>query len=167
MKRIVSISALLALMYLTANQLAAQNLQPEYTEWYAGVKGGVTLSGMDQIPNCFGLHGAYFFNEKYGGGMVVQMFSDGNDKSFVIAPAFFAHWGIGSTKFFIPTRIGFGFEKRSDSVGSTIYYAGYASAGIAYRPSKLISFGINVDFASSVYFAVNNIGFNIGLSFHF
>ena len=40
-------------MFLTANQLAAQNLTPEYTEWYAGGTGGVTLSEIGQIPNCF------------------------------------------------------------------------------------------------------------------
>jgi len=154
----------LVIMFVATSSVFAQKDPPEYTEWYAGGTVGISLSGLD-----FGLYGAYFFNEKYGGGLVARKIID---ESFVIAATFFAHWEIGSTKLFIPTRIGFGFDKQripdKRQETTALYYAGYASAGIAYRPSKLMSFGINAEYASALEnMSGDFLGFNIGISFHF
>ena len=99
-------------------------------------------------------------------------------KILFFAPAFFAHWGRSNSKVFFPTRIGLGFDKvnysYTEKIGdpfvetTEILLACYASAGIAIRPSKRISFGINVDFASSFEWIEGDyIGVNFGISFHF
>ena len=160
----------LVVMFVATSAVFAQEDPPEYTEWYVGGAVGETLFGWDKIPNSFGLYGAYFFNQKYGAGLAVRKWTDSR-KEFVLAPTFFAHWGRNNSKWFFPTKIGVGFDKITYSATNFVTeLAFYASAGIAYRPSKLISFGINVDFASSVEYideSVDYLGFNIGISFHF
>jgi hypothetical protein len=161
MRNLIICTLMASLVCLSANRLSAQNLTPSYTQWYAGGMAGATVIGWDQIPSTIGLHGAYFFNQKYGAGLVVRKCGYIADE-LVVAPAFFAHWGRSNSKLFFPTRIGVGVEMTQR------YPAVYASAGIAYRALKLISFGVNADFASSFENDIEDVlGFNIGISFHF
>jgi len=177
MKKLIVRTLMTSVMCLPAIHLAAKNLTPEYPKWYVGGTAGITGFGY-QIPDSYGLHGAYFFKQKYGAGLVIRTCKDENFKDFVFAPAFFAHWGRSDSKLFFPTRIGLGFDKvtytYAENIGdpfvetTEILLACYASAGIAIRPSKRVSFGINVDFASSFEWIEGDyLGVNFGISFHF
>jgi len=121
-----------SVMGLHANHLAAQNSTPEYTEWYVGLSAGASIiESEEKIPNILGLYGAYFFNQKYGAGLVARK----------------------CNYYITETLLGV-----------------YASAGIAIRPSKLMSFGINAEWSSSfedISDSEGLLGINIGISFHF
>jgi len=149
----------------------------EYTKWYIGGTTGITIDS-PIIPSTFGLHGAYFFNHKYGVGLAVRNFKEEYYKEIVFAPAFFAHWGRSDSKIFFPTRLGLGLDRHiysyAEKIGdpfveiTEILFACYASAGIAFRPSKLVSFGVNVEFASSFeWIDAEYLGFSLGVNFHF
>ena len=188
LRKTIICTAMTSLMCLSANHLSAQTSTPEHTQWYVSVSTGASVSDNDEaIPNMFGLQGAYFFNPKYGVGIVIRKSNTsydlsrvihgfyGNDDYLYLGASFFAHWGFSSSKLFFPTRIGLGINQCKSYFGLTQRNStesgigAHASAGIAYRASKLISFGINADFAFP--FADIDLpelfGVNIGVSFHF
>ena len=160
-------------MCLCANRLAAQDLSSDYKQWHAGVSAGITIEGIKEIPNIFGLHGAYFFNHIYGAGLVARKSNVYGSEDLFCGAAFFAHWGRYNSKLFFPTRIGLGINQHTYRRAQLYYITnnflgGYASVGIAIRPSKLVSFGINAEFASAFdYIDVEYLGFNFCVSFHF
>ena len=163
----------------SANHLAAQDLTSEYTQWYISVLAGASLQGCDAISNVLELQGAYFFNRQYGGGLVVRKCNYHSSREYFpddlfIGAAFFAHWGRSGAKLFFPAKIGFGIDQHTYYHSSTRRYftetgmGGYASAGIAIRPVKWISFGINAEFASHFeYMDEECFGINLGVSVHF
>jgi len=169
----------LALMMMTVvtSAVFAQNDSPDYTKWHLGISAGSSIVRSESFPNIYGAHGAYFFNQKYGGGLVVRKSNFLNYEDFFMGAAFFAHWGRSNSKLFFPTRIGFGINRhtflRSTSTMFSDYFTvnefgGYASAGIAIRPIKFISFGINADYASSFDNMFEEyIGVTLGISVHF
>jgi len=174
-------------MCLTKNHLAAQNSTPEYTQWYVGVSAGASVfDNEESIPNIIGLQGAYFFNHRYGAGLVARKcntfktISSKNNtfhtaEDLFLGASFFAHWGRSGAKLFFPTRIGLGINQRDYFNSNTMrgnsktIIGAHGSAGIAIRPSKLISFGVNAEFASSFdnMDSLELLGLNIGISFHF
>ena len=178
MKRLI-ISVLMTLvMCLSANRMAAQNFVSDYTKLYIGGTVGITLDGGTDLPDMIGFHGAYFFNPKFGAGMVGRYFQHPNYKNLVFAPAFFAHWGSGNSKLYFPTRIGLGIDMHTYSYAETLQdefvqttenlFAWYASAGIAIRPYNRFSISVNAEYASSFEWMDSQyLGFNLGLSFHF
>ena len=188
LRKAIICTVMTSVMCLSANHLAAQTSATEHTKWYAGISTGASVCDNDEtIPNMIGLQGAYFFNQKYGVGLVARRCKTsfdassvipdffGSDDHFFWGASFFAHWGRSNAKLFFPTRIGLGFDKCTSffaltqrTITETLIGA-HASAGIAYRASELISFGVNAEWASS--FADMDLpelfGINIGVSFHF
>ena len=155
-----------------------QHFTPEYTQWHVGLSAGVTIQGCESIPNAFGLHGAYFFNRTCGAGLVLRKTNVYSvDDYLFCGPAFFAHMGPNNSKVFVPARIGLGFNKYQYKLKnrSETLFGGYASVGIAIRPIKLVSFGINAEFASAFEDmgdfdfddVKDNISINMCISFHF
>jgi len=178
MKKLIISTVIITLMCLTTNHLAAQTTKSEYSKWYAGGTAGIAEYGSTNIPNTLGLHGAYFFNQKYGVGLSVRNIQFDNYKDLVFAPTFFAHWGGSNSKLFFPTRIGLGLDKHNYQYAekkgdpwenvTEILFACYASAGISIRPSKSVSFGVNAEFASSFeWIEWDYFGLNFSISFHF
>ena len=157
-----------------ANTVSTISKFQEYTEWYVGISAGYMI-GRWNIPNSLGLHGAYFFNQKYGAGLTVLRCTDEDHTDLFLTPTFFAHWGRSDSKWFFPTKIGVGIDKFTHSEKrqgsfveiSEILLAFYASVGVAYRPSKLISFGINAELAFCDEGGGGYLGINAGISFHF
>ena len=158
---------------------------PDYTKWYLGVMAGVSAEGIEKIPNTYSLHGAYFFNEKNGAGLVARKYDVFKSEDLFFGAAFFAHWGRSNAKLFFPARIGLGINHhtyyqskyyQNVNIWGNEYitqnnFGCYGSIGLAIRPSKLISFGINAEFASPFFDiednALERLGFNIGVGFHF
>ena len=149
---------------------------------------GASVSDNDEsIPNMIGVQGAYFFNQKFGVGFVLRNcnvsydFSrvipgfSGTEKHLFFGPSFFANWGRSDAKLFFPTRIGLGlnqctsfFNLTKSTITETLLGA-HVSAGIAYRASNLISFGVNAEWASPFedMDTPELFGINLGISFHF
>ena len=185
MKKLIIITLMTSVMCLSANHLAAQTSTPEYTQWYVGVSAGASVADNDEsIPNMIGIQGAYFFNQKFGVGLVVRKCNASmnfpnlklnfSDEHFFVGASFFANWGRSDSKLFFPTRIGLGTNKCSSknnwtgSFTETLFGA-HASAGIAYRVSNLISFGVNAEWAFPFEYVdyTELLGINVGVSFHF
>ena len=157
-------------MCLSANYLYSQTTTPEHTPWDVGFSLGFSPS--DDTPIVMGLHGAYYFKPKYGAGLLARRsYVDGYENLFFGA-AFFANWGKSNSQLFFPTRIGIGVNKFTTPKNEFNEPALYVSAGIAYRHSKLISFGVFVDYASPFediedFSDFEYFGINAGIRFHF
>ena len=171
----------------TVNTVNTISKSQEYTKWYVGVSVGALLFDNDEsIPNMIGLQGAYFFNQKYGVGLVARKCNTSftsriigfsySDEHLFLGASFFAHWGRSDAKVFFPARIGLGVDKCTSYNNWTqrnfteTLLGVHASAGIAYRVSDLISFGVNAEWASSFEEIADSeglFGVNIGVSFHF
>ena len=187
LRNVAAIAACLA-SFSANNHLAAQNLTSEHTQWYVGVSAGASIfDNKEAMPNIIGLQGAYFFNQKYGAGLVARKcntsflnysagtsFNSRRDHVFLGA-SFFAHWGRSNAKLFFPTRIGLGVNQCTHFNGRTQKYTTYTemgahgSVGISIRPSKLVSFGVNAEWASAFedMDSPELFGVNLGISFHF
>ena len=149
--------------------------QKEYSPWHVGLSTGVTLEGCESIPNAFGLHAAYFFNPTCGAGLVARKTTVySRFENLFLGPAFFAHLRPNNSIVFFPARIGLGVQKYQ-TYRSEALFGCYVSAGIAFRPLKLMSFGINAEYASAFEDMdgmdaedfKENLGINICISFHF
>ena len=150
--------------------------QKDYSPWHVGLSAGVTLYGCESIPNAFGLHAAYFFNPTCGAGLAaVKTTIDSYIENLFLGPAFFAHMRPGNSIVFFPARIGLGIQQCKVNNRGEALFGGYASAGIAFRPFKLMSFGINAEYASAFEDMQDMVwedfaeffGINICISFHF
>ena len=175
----------LIIMTVATSAVFAQKDTPEYMQWYVGITAGASvIESEEKIPNMIGLYGAYFFNQKYGAGLVARKCDYYSIEDLFLGAAFFAHWGRSNAKLFFPTRIGLGVNRNTyvrnsynrqhnfwqDEYISTTELGCYASAGIAIRPTKLISFGINAEWATSFEDIADSeglLGVSIGISFHF
>jgi len=177
----------MGLLLLASVYVSAQNSTPDYTQWYVGVSAGASVFDNEEpIPNVIGLQGAYFFNQKYGAGLVARkcnVFQTINsakrtfftEEQLFVGASFFAHWGRSNSKLYFPTRIGLGinqserFNSNTQRFWNETLVGAHGSVGISIRPSKLISFGVNAEFASSFEWmdSVEFLGLNLGVSFHF
>jgi len=174
-KKIVFKGALALMIMIVASSAAfAQNDAQEYTKWNVG---GTVGTHFYELPDSYGLYGAYFLNQKYGCGLVAFGSKDVDAnlrpmKDIFLMPAFFANWGRSNSKLFYPTRIGLGVDRYTSYLRfgnkpfTEFLFAFYVSGGIAYRPAKFISFGVNTEIG--VAFGGNAcVNFNAGISFHF
>ena len=151
-----------AVMGLTAHRMAAQSSTPDYLQWYLGGTTGFTVFDWGETPDSYGVHGAYFFNPKYGAGLVFHKRFDGMYSQSILAPTFFAHLGSSYSKWFFPVKVGLGIEFNDR------YIACYTSAGVAYRPQPWISIGINADFASAFDYDIEDgLGLSLCIGLHF
>ena len=173
-KKIVLRGALaLVIMFVSSSAVFAQKDTQEYTKWNVG--GTVGTHGYE-FPDNYGIYAAYFLNQKYGCGVIgfASIDADASWRPYediFLMPAFFANWGRSNSKLFYPTRIGLGIDRYTHNLGgggpfTEFLFAFYVSGGIAYRPAKFISFGVNTEFAVAI--GGNAIpGINIEVSFHF
>ena len=153
---------MMAVMGLSANRIVAQSSTSDYSQWYLGGSTGISISGIDNIPDILSFQGAYFFNPKYGAGLAFNKRFEGIYSQSILSAAFFAHLGSSQSKWFFPIRVGLGLELTDRSI------ACYTSAGVAYKPIKWLSFGLNAEFASTFENDLEEgLGFSIGLGFHF
>jgi hypothetical protein len=119
-----------------------------------------------RTPTSFGLSsGAYFFNHRIGVGLGAYdtraSYEDFNfailARTFFVGPVFYGHWGRHNGKFFFPTKIGIGINadiwRLQENYGDGREFYGdfrgrglgiFCSAGVAYRPVKWFSVGLNL-----------------------
>ena len=146
-----------------------------YTKGYVGLRAGRILTN-DGKGNYYGFNAAYFFSRQIGVG-VTGLYSAKNYEYYkrtisFIGPLFYGHWGRRNGKFFFPTNIGIGFLKIENNVSSYGYddisSLGFLwSLGVAYRPTRLISTGLNIEFGGDFNQTRGINGIALDLNFHF
>jgi len=136
-----------------------RQVEKDYTRFYIGKTEGVTVDG----SFLSGLNGAYFFSRQIGAGLV---FRTGFTKSEFDEPffgaAFFANLGPKNPIVYFPLRLGFGAYDGENGW--------YAAAGIAFRPARVFSIGLNFDYASDDFKKIDMeyyLGINLTFGFHF
>ena len=140
------------------NSTYAEPVGRDYTRFYIGKSEGYTVDA----TFISGLSGAYFFSRQIGAGLVLRASFDQSeiDELFVGA-ALFANLGPKNSIVYFPLRLGFG---AYDSENGW-----YASAGIAFRPVKVFSIGVKLDYAYDDFKEIDMdyLGINLTVAFHF
>ena len=183
LRKTIICTVITSVMCLFANYLAGQTATPEYTNWEIGGSYGLAADGQSTSPIVAGIHGAYFFNSKYGAGLVARRTYESGTRitsginwdvqNLFYCAALFANWGQSNWKVYFPTRIGFGLNRHASNTANGTFvgydiFGVYALAGISFRPVKLMSFGVFADYATPIdEFYLEYLGFNVGISFHF
>ena len=162
-------------VFNTVQQRETTQVANDHTKFYIGLVAG----GVPDDVTTIGVNAAYFFNHQVGFGFAIHDGSLSDEYSSFettfYGPVFYGHWGRRNGKFFFPTVLGIGAvrsyyeDNQYGSFSDSVISLGFlASAGVAFRPIKLISIGLNYEFGSDFEFLSWGIGgFTLSLNFHF
>ena len=159
-----------------------QTIYDDSTKYFASLKlgfGGNTLDGnnINKYKNVIGLDFAYFFNKKLGTGLVFRRFYFIDDTTrvaksrYFFGPALYGHFNKHNSKLFFPAIASIGFAQHYKP-HYTYYYSDekvntigcFLSLGVAYRPIKSLSVGLNTEIVGAKFISWD---VSLGVNFHF
>ena len=177
--------------------------KPKNSGFYVGFVGGINTNNSDFT---FGFNTVYFFNRRIGAGFAVRNIAyrkedlwssrynwlDTDVRNIFFGPVFYGCLlKTRRDKFFVSTGAGLGGIYHSyifdDSYSyivnpdhNTTHLGYFLSGGLAYRPQKWFSIGVNCEYMSrfdqpqdnygysfSTWSSINAVSVNLGLNFHF
>jgi len=156
-------------VYSTPANVPSKTTEKDFSRFYTGILAGYAAD----YGTLIGLNGAVFFNHLVGVGLALRYqydldsYSNYSYEQLFLGPVFYGHWGRRNGKLFFPTYFGFGLASSSSySYSSDVELGVFTSVGIAFRPVKFLSFGVNLEGALGIDY-VEMLAISTGISFHF